>query len=283
MNLHTLLLTKNNCYKAAKPLTPKGVMIHSTGANNPWLKRYVGPDDGLLGKNTAGNHWNQPKPGGRSVCTHAFIGKLADGSIATYQTLPWNYEGWHCGEGKKGSANHTHIGFEICEDGLSNKVYFNAVYREAVEFTAHLCTLFKLNPKADGVVICHSEGYARGVASNHSDVMHWFAKHGKTMDDFRADVAQAMGRAPSEPDQGDKDKPAKMTQVSLPVLSKGSRCGAVLAAQILLYGYGYDPKGKDGNWGPGMDKAFRKWQEDNGLKADGSLGPASWTRLICGG
>ena len=50
---------------------------------------------------------------------------------------------------------------------------------------------------ADGVVICHSEGAARGIASNHSDVMHWFPKFGKSMDTFRADVKAAMeGRPP---------------------------------------------------------------------------------------
>lgn len=41
-------------------------------------------------------------------------------------------------------------------------------------------------------MICHSEGCARGVASNHADVMHWFPKFGKNMDTFRADVVQAM-------------------------------------------------------------------------------------------
>ena len=51
MNLHTLIFTNNACYKAGRKITPKGIMVHSTGANNPWLKRYVGPDDGLLGKN----------------------------------------------------------------------------------------------------------------------------------------------------------------------------------------------------------------------------------------
>ena len=45
---------------------------------------------------------------------------------------------------------------------------------------------------ADGVVICHQEGYRRGIASNHGDVLHWFPKFGKTMDDFRADVARWM-------------------------------------------------------------------------------------------
>lgn len=182
MNLHKLIFTNNACYKAGKYITPKGVMVHSTGANNPTLKRYVGPDDGLLGKNTYNNHWNQPMD--RNVCVHGFIGKLADGSIATYQTLPWNMRGWHGG----GDSNNTHISFEICEDGLTDKAYFNAVYQEAVELTAMLCKEYNLDPLADGVVICHSEGYKRGIASNHGDVMHWFPKHGKNMNTFRADV-----------------------------------------------------------------------------------------------
>ena len=51
-----VLLTKNHCYKAGRKITPKGIIVHSTGANNPNLKRYVGPDDGLLGKNPYNNH-----------------------------------------------------------------------------------------------------------------------------------------------------------------------------------------------------------------------------------
>lgn len=181
MNLHKLIFTNNACYKAGRTITPKGIMVHSTGANNPSLKRYVGPDDGLLGENQYNNHWNQDKPDGRQVCVHGFIGKLADGSIATYQTLPWNRRGWHAG----GSANNTHIGFEICEDALSNSVYFSKVYTEAVELCVYLCKQYGLTEKD---IICHSEGHKLGIASNHADVMHWFPKHGKSMDTFREAV-----------------------------------------------------------------------------------------------
>ena len=183
MNMHKQILTQNACYKAGKTITPKGIMVHSTGANNPWLKRYVGPDDGLLGVNAAGTHWNTPLPGGQQVCVHAFIGKLKDGSIATYQTLPWNMRGWHCG----GQANNTHIGFEICEDGLTDPAYFSAVYKEAVELCVYLCKLYGLTERD---IICHSEGAAMGIASNHADVMHWFPRHGKSMDMFRAAVKE---------------------------------------------------------------------------------------------
>lgn len=190
MNLNKLLLTKNDCYKAGRKIKPKGIMVHSTGANNPWLKRYL-PDDGKIGKNTGSNHWNTPRPGGIQVCVHAFIGKLADGSIATYQTLPWNHRGWHGG----GKSNDTHIGFEICEDNLTDRDYFNKVYKEATELCAYLCKEYGLTERD---IICHSEGYKKGIASNHGDVMHWFPKHGKSMDTFRADVAKLLKGEPKQ-------------------------------------------------------------------------------------
>ena len=181
-------LTRNECYRAGRTIRPHGIMVHSTGANNPSVARYV-PGDDVIGRNQYGNDWDRP---GLEKCAHAFVGKFADGSVGTVQTLPWNRRGWHCGRGKNGSANDTHISFEICEDGLEDASYFEAVYQEAVELTTYLCKKYSLDPLADGVVICHQEGYRRGIASNHGDVLHWFPKFGKTMDDFRADVARWM-------------------------------------------------------------------------------------------
>lgn len=203
MNLLKCIFTASDCYKTGAKIKPKGVMVHSTGANNPNLRRYVQPiastpgRDKLLaqlGTNNNGNHWNRP---GLDVCVHGFIGKLADGSVASVQTLPWNRRGWHAGDGTSGkSANDTHISFEICEDGLTDPVYFGRVYREAVELTAMLCKEYDLDPMAEGVVICHQDGYRMGIASNHGDVYNWFPKHGKNMYDFRQDVAAAMAPKP---------------------------------------------------------------------------------------
>ena len=201
MNLNKLILTENACYKAGRKITVKGIMVHSTGANNPWLKRYVGPDDGKLGKNQYNNHWNTYHPGGREVCVHGFIGKLADGTVATYQTLPWDHRGWHAG----GSANNTHIGFEICEDDLTDGAYFAKVYKEAVELCAYLCKQYGLTERN---IICHSEGYKQGVASNHGDVMHWFPKHGKSMDTFRAEVKALLATDAKEDEPAQEETPA---------------------------------------------------------------------------
>ena len=222
MNLKKLILTNNDCYKAGKPLAVKGIMVHSTGANNPTLKRYVGPDDGLLGKNQYNNHWNTGKPDGRQVCVHAFIGLLGDGkTIATYQTLPWDMRGWHGG----GAVNDTHIGFEICEDGLTDAAYFGKVYQEAVELCAYLCMQFNLNPAADGVIIGHFEGYKRGIASNHADPGHWLPKHGKSMDSFRAAVTAEMaktgGTSPATPPAPHTPAPSTGDDASMWAFFKG--------------------------------------------------------------
>ena len=170
--IETHFLTQNDCYQAQRTILPKGIMVHSTGVaqSNPMV---------FL------QSWNRP---GVEVCVHALVSENR-----IIQTLPWEHRGWHAGTGTTGrSANNTHISFEICEDSLADASYFEAVYQKAVELTAYLCGLYNLDPLEDGVVICHSEGYQRGIASNHADVMHWFPKFGKYMDLFRADVDKIL-------------------------------------------------------------------------------------------
>jgi hypothetical protein len=114
--------------------------------------------------------------------------------------MPWNYRPWGCGSGSKGSCNNGWIQFEICEDSLNDKTYFDKIYKEACEITAYLCKLYNLNPygtvQMNGVnipvILCHAESYKLGFGSNHADVLHWFKKYGKTMDDVRNDVAALM-------------------------------------------------------------------------------------------
>lgn len=258
MTLYTCLLKQNDCYKAGQRIRPQGVMVHSTGANNPWLRRYVQPLSGdagyeelmaWLGRNQYGNHWNRP---GTNACVHAFVGKAADGSVGVAQTLPWGWRGWHAGNGtKKPSANNTHISFEICEDGLNDPGYFEQVYRAAAELTAMLCKTYGLDPLEPETVICHSEGHALGMASGHADVMHWFPRFGKDMDDFRAEVARIMeqGEAPEpkpEPEEDTKEE-YEMTQ---------EQFDAMLAehdANVAL-----EP-------GAGWSKNERKWAIDKGV------------------
>ena len=214
--------TNNMCYKNTKEMNILGVLIHSTGANNTALKRYVQPIDAsnnkehadntytnaklieVIGKNSYNNDWNHTD---REAGLNCWIGKLADGSVATVQTMPWNYRPWGCGSGSKGSCNNGWIQFEICEDALTDKTYFEAIYKEACEITAYLCKKFNLDPKGTvtvnnvkvPVILCHKDSNTLGMGSNHGDVLHWFPKHGKDMDDFRNDVANLLKPAETKP------------------------------------------------------------------------------------
>ena len=200
------MMTQSTCYKGTRKFTPKGVLWHSTGANNPWLKRYVQPDDDAadraewlekLGKNQYANDWNHID---RQAGLNFWIGKLADGTVAAVQTMPWDYRPWGCGSGNNGSCNNTHIQFEICEDALNDASYFNACYQEACEMTAYLCKMFGIDPKGtisyNGLqvptIIDHTGSHALGLGSNHGDIQHWSRRYGKTMENVRNDVAAIL-------------------------------------------------------------------------------------------
>lgn len=118
--------THSTCYQQTSKMTIKGVLWHSTGANNPNIKRYVQPYEtdadykekiALLGENKNKNDWNHVT---KYVGLNAWIGKLADGTVTAVQTMPWDYRPWGCGSGTKtyssgvkASCNDGWIQFEI--------------------------------------------------------------------------------------------------------------------------------------------------------------------------
>ena len=189
MQIIEAFATKNKCYQAATPLTPRGIMLHSVGTPQPSAAVFA-------------RSFNQCQPGGASVCVHAFV--QADGTV--YQTLPWEMRGWHCG----GSANSTHIGVEMTEPsaGMTRSEAAEQIagtYRTAVELFAELCKQYGLDPAQDGVIIGHAEGHRRGVASNHADPEYLWNAYGMgyTMDGFRRDVAEAMDAKNTDTDEED--------------------------------------------------------------------------------
>lgn len=210
MTLYQCLLEQNPCLKANRPMTPRGIVVHSTGANNPTLRRYVQPHGAqtggmaqlvpaagslsrlqllqLLGTNPNGNDWNRTiSP---AVCVHGFVGRLSDGSVAAVQTLPWEIRCWGCGSGPKGSYNNSHIQFELCEDGMEDPAYLEEAWGTAVDLCVWLCRRYSIPVSA---IRSHAESHRDGYASNHGDPDHWFRRFGKTMDQFRADVEKGLG------------------------------------------------------------------------------------------
>ena len=176
--------TNNGAYKAARPMpkgSPAGIIIHSTGANNPNLRRYVNAPE-ICGENPNKNYFDRPDS---DVCPHAVIGLDKDGAVRAAKLLPWNYCCWGCGNGSKGRYNYSpaYIQIEICEDGLTDEQYFRAAFTLAAQLCARLMKNYPtIKPEN---IISHKEACARGYASNHGDPDHWLARFGKNMDWFR--------------------------------------------------------------------------------------------------
>lgn len=198
MLLEQRLMTKNETFKKNILLVPQGIVVHSTATPQPKADAYI-------------SQWDKA---GIYAAVHAFI---ESGRVV--QTLPWNVQGAHAG----GLANQTHIGFEICEpaghtyvnnvmtgyDVYKNAPYFKAVWYNAVELCVMLCRKYSLPASS---IVCHSEGYKLGIASNHGDVMHWFPRHGKNMDDFRKEVNDYLNEGT---DNTPDDYAAKAVQAAL--------------------------------------------------------------------
>lgn len=274
------MMTNSTCYKNTSTMNIKGVLWHSTGANNPNLRRYVQPTSSdsnysalisKIGKNNNSNDWNHIS---LQAGVNGFIGKLADGTVSAVQVLPWNYKPWGCGSGSKGSCNNGWIQFEICEDALSDSSYFASVYKEACELTAYLCSVYNIDPTGyttfNGVkvpnILCHADSCSLGLGSNHADVNHWFPKFGKSMATARSDVKALMSGAGIEVQT---------------ILSKGSEGNEVkeLQENLIKLGYSCGDAGADGDFGSATDSAVRAFQKANGLDVDGEVGSATKAKI----
>lgn len=196
MQIVKSFLTQNPCYVANKKRAdsrykkfqdegPKGLMLHAVGCAQPNASAFI-------------KKWNNASYD--RACVHAFID--ANSGIV-FQTLPWNYRGWHCA----GTANNTHIGVEMCESGyIRYTTGFNfevldraravedcvRTYHSAVELFAMLCKTYKINPETG--IVSHKEGGKKGIASGHVDPEHYWQglRMPYTMDTFRSAVKRKM-------------------------------------------------------------------------------------------
>ena len=178
----------NGAFRAARPMpsgSPAGIIIHSTGANNPNLRRYVNSPD-ICGENPYKNYFDRPDS---DVCTHAVIGLDKSGEVRAAKLLPWNICCWGCGSGSKGSYNYSpaYIQIEVCEDALNDRAYFEETFGLAADLCKRLMKNYSsIKPEN---IISHHEAHLRGYASNHADCDHWLRKFGRDMDWFRALVS----------------------------------------------------------------------------------------------
>ena len=214
LRLYQCMLVKNRWYKSGIVTAMTHIVVHSSGANNPTLKRYIQPAIrqtkgmaqlfpeqrsmnyyqmlSLLGTNEYANDWNRAS---QKYGMHAWIGKDANGEVAAVQTLPWASYLWGCGTGVNGSYNTAAIQFEISED-TTDAAYTKAAYRQAVELCAYLCKEFDIPVEN---IVSHKEAGASGWGDRHVDPEHWWSLYGYTMTGFRRDVQELISGEEVDP------------------------------------------------------------------------------------
>lgn len=231
--------TKNLCYITNQKMIPKGIVVHSTGANNPNLKRYVDCPE-IVGVNKYGNHWNQATPSGRKVCVHAFIGYDKNHEVRVVEILPLNICCWGVGAipydkngneltsssspkfsyfGPSYNYDPAYIQFEICEDDLTDEKYYREAFSVAEAYCAELCNTY--NIPVDKIV-GHIEAHEQGYGSNHGDPEHWMKRFGENMNDFRNRVKSLLNNADAKTEvPNTSDKADKKNDTTTPLIKKG--------------------------------------------------------------
>ena len=185
------ILTKNDCYKSGRTITPICMQLHTIGT----------------AQNSAASlasYWNQS---GIQACVHYAIDAEQEGLVL--QFLPDNRRSWADG----GFGNGNAITVELMESdymrytsganySVTNEAKFKTdvtrAYNTAVQFFAQKCKEYGWNPQekmSNGLhrVFSHDEGRRLGLSTSHVDPTHIWGRYGWTMDKFRSDVVKAMG------------------------------------------------------------------------------------------
>ena len=147
--------TQSTCYRGTRTMAVKGVLWHSTGANNPWLKRYVQPSD------------NDPNK-------------------AELLALLGVNNGWIqfeiCEDGLSDPDYFAKVYKEACEI----TAYLCSLYDIDPHGTVNYYGI------TVPTILCHADSHRLGLGSGHGDVDHWLPKFGKSMATVRDDVAALL-------------------------------------------------------------------------------------------
>jgi len=298
MEIKKAYCTNNSRYKAANPLNPIGVVLHSIGCPQPRATVLV-------------NSWARNSS---QYLTH-FI--LDDSAI--YQCMPLNFKCYHVGS----PGNSKWLGIEMCEpaqikytsgatftvsDKAAAQAYAKACYENAVQLLAKLCRDYGWNPHT--AIITHGEVTRRKLSdTTHADPEHLWSGLGLaySLETLRNDVSAAMGKTPAttKPEASENSYmlrqfirevqeacgaavdgiagPETIGKTVTISATKNRRHAAVRAVQKRLASLGYSQVGEiDGIAGAKFDKAVRAYQTASGCVVDGEITAKNktWRKLL---
>lgn len=202
--IQTFYMIHNPYYYLGRYITVEGFFLHSVGVGqpDPWV--FI-------------RQFNTPNY--ERACVHGFIG--ADETIITMPCLVTPGRAMRAPHAGNSWSNNRYLGFEMTEpkgikytgrgaefvitDKAGATAHAWATIRRAVDLFAQLCAFHNLDPLADGVILGHYEGSARGIASAHADPEHLWRGLGMNynMDQFREDVAAAVSKLDTREEEND--------------------------------------------------------------------------------
>ena len=191
----TFYMIHNPYYYLGRYITVKGLYLHSVGVGqpDPWV--FI-------------RQFNNPSY--ERACVHGFVG--ANETVITMPCMVTPGKAMRAPHAGRTYSNDRYLGFEMTEpkgikytgrgaefvitDKAGATAHAWATIRRAVDLFAQLCVFHNLDPLADGVILGHYEGSARGIASAHADPEHLWRGLGMNynMDQFREDVAAAVSK-----------------------------------------------------------------------------------------
>lgn len=157
-----------NRAKSKEKMTPRGIVIHSTGRNQPFVKAFIQPVKDnpnykellkIIGRE---NNYKKPQHD-----YHFWVGKTITQGVKSFMIEPLDLKLWN--------DNFIHIC--ICEDDLNNKNYLIDCISETTVLCDELCKHYHWTEKA---IHDYSE------ISNFPDCNYWFKKHGYSVELIRA-------------------------------------------------------------------------------------------------
>jgi len=225
------------------PFIPQGMVVHCTDNYG---------DSAQVERNAFNTH---PE---FKASAHAFIDP-----ISIIQTVPVDEKAWHAGR----TANARFLGVELCM--AKNASEFQEIWKRAVWlFAVWMVNAVGTTTVTSDNLLSHAEVSERFGETDHMDPVEYFAKYGKTVDMFRAEVQAAIDGKPYV------SEPAKAE----PVDNEAINLQKVMNRLRMRDGKG-NPLEEDGIIGTCTKQAVKRFQNICGLEIDGIAGNQTWTAI----
>lgn len=177
----TCMMTNSTQWAYYKTLKPKGIIIHSSGRNNPYLRHFVQPSKNdenyediisQLGENKRHDDWNHIHT---AYNFHYWIGKDNFDNVVSIQTFPLDVKTW----------KDSYIHICICEDNLDNPTYLTNCISKLIKLCKSLCDQYNWN---------EDDIYDYSEISNFPDTNYWLEKCGYNIKLLRSEIMKKIDK-----------------------------------------------------------------------------------------